>query len=93
MAANLKQENDNDDDEDVDIEMKSNPNPIKGLKTRPNTLIEDNYTRYYSVNKETHQDCYVDKHFNGYYLFFFVTYQAHYFFLFINYLTECMSLD
>eukprot|EP01084_Bolivina_argentea_P269545 458125_1 len=49
-------------------QMKEQMDVIKGLSERPKNVVEDNYVRYYAVNKETHEDVYVDKHFNGMYI-------------------------
>ena len=46
---------------DEDIEM-------KGLVNRPKNVVEDNFIRFYSINEKTHEDFYIDRHFNGMYV-------------------------
>merc|ERR1712228_469643 len=38
---------------------------IKGLPDKPKNAVQDNYTRFYAVDREFHHDMYLDKHYNG----------------------------
>eukprot|EP01083_Nonionella_stella_P098599 277309_1 len=52
----------------AELELKEQMDVIQGFVNGPKNNVQEHYTRYYVVNKENHEDVYVDKHYNGMYM-------------------------